>query len=57
MSDLIKKATDRAPETFVTFGSVLAMILSWEANHSMFWALIHAGCGWGYVIYYHYCIR
>ena len=57
MSELIKKATDQAPETFVTFGSVLAMILSWEANHSMFWALIHAGCGWGYVIYYHYCIR
>lgn len=35
-----------------TFGSVLAMIISWSINHSILWAIIHGVCSWLYVIYY-----
>jgi len=34
------------------FWSILAMILSWSANHSIIWCLIHGLLWWLYVIYY-----
>ena len=36
----------------IGFGSVLAVTLSWTANHAIAWALIHGLLGWIYVIYY-----
>ncbi len=36
----------------VSFGSVLAMIISYTAWNSIFWAIIHGLLGWLYVIYY-----
>ena len=35
----------------VGFGSALAMTLSYTANHSILWAIIHGILGWLYVIY------
>jgi len=37
---------------FGSIGAVLAAILSWQTNHSLLWALIHAACSWFYVIYH-----
>jgi hypothetical protein len=34
------------------FGAVLAVIMSWTANKSFFWVIIHGILGWLYVIYY-----
>lgn len=36
----------------IGFGSVLAITLSWTANHAIGWAVIHGLLGWLYVIYY-----
>jgi hypothetical protein len=36
----------------IGLGSVLAVTLSWTANHAIGWALIHGVLGWFYVIYY-----
>ena len=36
----------------IGIGAVLAVILSWTANKSIWWAALHGICGWGYVIYY-----
>ena len=33
-------------------GSIIAVIVSWTMNHSIFWAFIHGCFGWLYVIYY-----
>jgi hypothetical protein len=33
-------------------GGSLAMILSWAANHSILWCILHGFCSWLYVIYY-----
>jgi hypothetical protein len=36
----------------ISFGSCLAMIISYTAWKSIFWAVVHGICSWGYVIYY-----
>lgn len=36
----------------ISFGSCLAMIISYTTYHSIIWAIIHGIMGWIYVIYY-----
>ncbi len=36
----------------VSMGCALAMILSWSANHSILWAILHGILSWFYVIYF-----
>jgi hypothetical protein len=36
----------------ITFGSALAIAISWSANKSIIWAIIHGILGWIYVVYY-----
>ena len=36
----------------ITFGTALAIAISWSQNHSIVWAIIHGLLGWAYVIYY-----
>jgi hypothetical protein len=35
-----------------TLGAVIAIALSWDLHHSLFWAIVHGLLGWLYVIYY-----
>ncbi len=35
----------------ISFGSALAMVISYSANHSILWAIIHGILSWLYVIY------
>ena len=32
-------------------GSLIAVVMSWELNHSILLAIVHAFLGWFYVIY------
>jgi hypothetical protein len=42
----------QAPMRFgISFGSALAMVISYSANHSILWAIIHGILSWLYVIY------
>ncbi len=36
----------------ITFGSALAMVISYVNWHSLGWAIVHGLLSWGYVIYY-----
>jgi len=36
----------------VSFGSALAIAISWSVNKSVLWAIIHGILSWIYVIYY-----
>lgn len=36
----------------ISFGCALAMILSWDKNHSILWAIFHGICSWLYVFYF-----
>ena len=39
-------------KTGITFGSALAMVISYTNWHSVGWAIIHGLMSWVYVIYY-----
>ena len=36
----------------ISFGSALAMILSWSVNRSILWTILHGIFSWFYVIYF-----
>lgn len=36
----------------VSFGSALAITISWSVHHSILWAIIQGFFSWAYVIYY-----
>jgi hypothetical protein len=44
--------THETIRTGITFGSALAMVISWSVNQSVLWAIIHGIFSWLYVIYY-----
>lgn len=35
-----------------SLGALLAAIISYDHNHSVFYAILHSFCSWGYVIYH-----
>ncbi|HZN04362.1 MAG TPA: hypothetical protein VFD06_12340 [Candidatus Polarisedimenticolia bacterium] len=39
-------------KTGITFGTALAMAISFNVNQSVLWAMIHGVCSWLYVIYF-----
>lgn len=39
----------------IGLGAIIAVVLSWSANHSVLWAILHGILGWFYVIYYLIC--
>jgi len=41
-----------AARTGITFGTALAIAISWSANKSILWAIVHGIFSWLYVIYY-----
>ncbi|MGC0151807.1 hypothetical protein ACPRNU_05050 [Chromobacterium vaccinii] len=41
-----------APRAGFTLGTLIAVALSWSANHSILWAIIHGLLSWIYVVYY-----
>ena len=38
--------------TGLSFGSALAMVISWTANKSLLWVIVHGLLSWLYVVYY-----
>ncbi len=36
----------------VGLGTVIAVVVSWTVNHSVFWAIVHGIFGWFYLVYY-----
>ncbi len=36
----------------VSFGSALAITISWSLHHSLLWAIVQGFFGWFYVVYY-----
>ncbi len=47
-NDNIKKTV----KTGITFGSALAMVISYTTWRSVFWAILHGLMSWVYVIYF-----
>ena len=47
-----KTTVSKTVQHGITFGSALAMVISYVNWHSIGWAIIHGILSWGYVIYY-----
>ncbi len=47
-----KIIVEKTVKSGVSFGSALAMVISYTAWKSIVWAIIHGLLGWIYVIYY-----
>ena len=47
-----KKIVKRTVEKGSSFGTALAMVISFVTWKSVFWAIIHGLFGWAYVIYF-----
>ncbi len=45
-------AGDTVVSSGVTLGAVLAIVLSYDTNHSSGWAILHGLCSWLYCIYH-----
>ncbi len=43
---------EKTVKTGITFGSALAMVISYANWHSVGWAILHGLMSWVYVIYY-----
>ena len=41
-----------AAKAGIGFGSALAITISWSANKSSLWAIVHGFLSWFYVVYY-----
>lgn len=41
-----------AAKSGIGFGAALAITISWSANQSILWAILHGIFSWLYVIYY-----
>ncbi len=41
-----------AAKAGITFGTALAIAISWGQNHSILWAIVHGLLSWFYVVYY-----
>ncbi len=41
-----------AAKAGIGFGSALAIAISWSANKSILWAILHGLLSWIYVVYY-----
>ena len=52
MSSPGTSGSSSAAKAGIGFGSALAITISWSANHSILWAIIHGILSWFYVIYY-----
>ena len=48
----MKENTKKVTKSGNTFGSCLAMVISFTTWHSVGWAIIHGLLSWVYVIYY-----
>ena len=42
----------KAAKTGISFGSALAMVISYTTWHSVGWAIVHGLMSWVYVVYF-----
>ena len=51
-STVSRSTISKTVKTGISFGSALAMVISYTNWHSILWAIFHGLLGWIYVIYY-----
>jgi hypothetical protein len=49
--DVLTRLENRVYKVFSLVGVALAVVMSWQYNHSVLWAAFHGCLGWLYVFY------
>lgn len=52
MSDDVKSNAASRVSAGISFGSALAIAISFNEYHSVFWAILHGICSWLFVIWF-----
>lgn len=52
MDERKKETVGKTVKTGISFGSALAMVISYSTWHSVGWAILHGLLSWVYVIYF-----
>lgn len=52
MEEKKKSHVSKTVQTGISFGSALAMVISYVNWHSIGWAIVHGLLSWAYVIYF-----
>ena len=52
MDENKKTTVEKTVKSGITFGSALAMVISYSTWHSVGWAIFHGLLSWVYVIYF-----
>ena len=52
VTNTTNNGTSTAAKAGIGFGTALAITISWSANKSILWAILHGVLGWFYVVYY-----
>lgn len=52
MDEQKKNVVEKTVKSGITFGSALAMVISYVTWHSVGWAILHGALSWVYVIYF-----
>lgn len=52
MENVKETVVKKTVKSGITFGSALAMVISYTAWHSIGWAIFHGLLSWAYVLYY-----
>lgn len=50
-----KVVVEKTVKSGISFGSALAMVISYTTWHSIGWAIVHGLLSWIYVIYFFLC--
>jgi len=48
----VRERSANVVKTGVSFGSALAIVISWSVHHSLLWAILPGIFSWFYVLYY-----
>ena len=52
IAQIANQTTSAVAETGIGLGSVIAVVCSWQRNHSILWAILAGILSWLYVIYF-----
>ncbi|MGB0582080.1 MAG: hypothetical protein ACPGVU_20490 [Limisphaerales bacterium] len=52
LAEVVHHTTTTVTQTGIGFGSVLAIVCSWDRNRSILWAILAGLFSWIYVIYF-----
>ena len=51
-AEITTQATQTVTQTGIGLGSAIAVVCSWDRNHSILWAILAGILSWFYVIYF-----